>query len=80
MATINDVKQKMLDKMYEMDLTHMNLADAGQYVFILRSLNDIGADSPYQVLMDSCRMAMNNAHTEKPAEAFGLGYAMGGAE
>ena len=78
MATINDVKQKMLDKMYEMDLTHMTLADAGQYVFILRSLNDIGADSPYQALMDSCRTAMNNLRPEKPLEGFnGIGFVGG---
>lgn len=79
MATINDVKQKMLDKMYEMDLTHMTLADAGQYVFILRSLNDIGADSPYQTLMSSCLSAMNNMHPEKPLEGFS-GIALAGGE
>lgn len=78
MATVNDVKQKMLDKMYSMDLTHMALMDAGQYVSILRTLNDIGADSPYQALMDSCRMAMGNARAETPGEAFALGHAMGG--
>lgn len=78
MATVNDVKQKILDKMYSMDLTHMTLMDASQYVCILRTLNDIGADSPYQALMDSCRMAMKNVHAEKPGEAVALGYAMGG--
>lgn len=78
MATINDVKQKMIDKMYSMDLTHMTLMDAGQYVNILRTLNDIGADSPYQALMDSYRMAIGNARAEKPGEAFALGYATGG--
>lgn len=78
MATVNDVKQKMLDKMYSMDLTHMTLMDAGQYVCILRSLNDIGADTPYQALMNSCLTAMSNMRSDKPLEGFGAIDPVGG--
>ena len=80
MATINDVKQKMLDKMYSMDLTHMTLLDAGQYVSILRSLNDIGTDSPYQALMDSCLSAMNHTRCDGFDGGLGTIGVMGGEQ
>lgn len=52
MATITEIKQKMLNKMNEMDLDRMTLADAGQYVMVLRTLSEI-QDKPYhEALMD----------------------------
>ncbi len=80
MATVNDVKQKMLDKMVAMDMTHMSLADMAQYVCILRSLSDLGEASPYQTLMEMYRASANNVYSNRPLVGVTMSAADNGGE
>lgn len=80
MATVNDVKQKMLDRMAAMDMTHMSLADMAQCVCILRSLSDIGDESLCQSLMEMYRTSINNVHSDRPLEGLAMGATDNGGE
>lgn len=74
MANITDVKQKIIDRLMEMDMSNVSIFELGQYVGVLRALADIN-EKPY---MDTLTEMLANIN--KPAEPvpFGIGYAMGG--
>ena len=74
MATISDVKQKMLDRLMEMDISNVSVFEIGQYVGVLRALADIN-EKPY---MDTLTEMMANLSKPKEQAALGVGYAIGG--
>lgn len=78
MATVTDVKHKMLDKLASMDLTHMSLMEVSQYVSILRTLADIGDDSPYNTLMQELRAKLAEMNQPKSDDIPAFGLSTGG--
>ena len=74
MVTISDVKQKMLDRLMEMDMSNVSVFEIGQYVGVLRALADIN-EKPY---MDTLTEMMANLSKPKDQAALGIGYAIGG--
>ena len=52
MATITDVKNRMLDKLAAMDLDKMTLMDANQYVDVLGKLASINEKSYPEMMAD----------------------------
>ena len=74
MATVSDVKQKMLDRLMEMDMSNVSVFEIGQYVGVLRALADIN-EKPY---MDTLTEMMANLSKPKDRAALGIGYAIGG--
>lgn len=74
MVTISDVKQKMLDRLMEMDMSNVSVFEIGQYVGVLRALADIN-EKPY---MDTLTEMMANLSKPNDQAALGIGYAIGG--
>jgi len=74
MATVSDVKQKMLDRLMEMDLSTVSVFEIGQYVGVLRALADIN-EKPY---MDTLTEMMANLSKPKDPAPLGIGCAIGG--
>ncbi len=74
MVTVSDVKQKMLDRLMEMELSNVSVFEMGQYVGILRALADIN-EKPY---MDTLAEMMSNLSNPKDQGPLGIGYAFGG--
>ena len=52
MATITDVKNRMLDKLASMDLDKLTLMDANQYVDVLSKLASINEKSYPEMMAD----------------------------
>lgn len=75
MVTITEIKQKMLDKMSEMDMDQMTLFDAGQYVTILRTLSEITEKTYHEALVDAIQ---TNVFRPTVPEPIRLGNAQGG--
>ena len=74
MANIIDVKQKMLDRLMEMDLSNVSVFEIGQHVGVLRALADIN-EKPY---MDTLSEMMSNISKPKEQMPLGIGCAIGG--
>lgn len=53
MATVNDAKARILDKLAEMDMDSMTLAEAGMYVDILKRITEIGEKSYTDILQET---------------------------
>ncbi len=53
MATVNDAKERILEKLATMDLDNMTLMDAGMYVDILKRITEIGEKSFADILKDT---------------------------
>lgn len=62
MATINDIKSKMLDKMAAMDLDKMTLMDANQYVDILRKISEIGEKTYPEIMAEALTNGFNGCN------------------
>ena len=80
MATISDIRSKVLSRMADMDLSDMSLVDLSMYVDVLRRVSDI-TEKPYmETLMDALGGSFNSCSTAKtsPAEGFALGLVGGG--
>ena len=69
MATVSEVKVKLLDRLMEMDISNVSVFELGQYVGALRALADIN-EKPY---MDTLTEMMSNI--SKPKD---FGCAIGG--
>lgn len=78
MATVNEIKAKLLDKLAAVDMDKMTLADAGQYVEILRRLSEINEKSYMEVLTEMMGKGFNGG-CYGGHEPFVLGMAAGGA-
>lgn len=76
MATITEVKTKMLDRLDAMDLENMTLMDASLYVDVLRKLSDISEKSYMETLMETMEKGFGKSHSM--AEPVALGLATGG--
>lgn len=53
MATVNEAKARILDKLATMDLDNMTLMDAGMYVDILKRITEIGEKSYADVIQET---------------------------
>jgi hypothetical protein len=76
MATITEVKAKMLDKLNSMDLEHMTIMDASLYVDVLRKLSDISEKTYIESLMET--MEKGFGKTNPMPKPMAVGYALGG--
>lgn len=74
MANVTEVKQKILDRLMEMDMSNASIFELGQYVGVLRTLADIN-EKPY---MDTLSEMMASLGKSKDQEPIGIGYALGG--
>ncbi len=74
MANIPDVKQKLLNRLMEMDLSNVSIFELGQYVGVLKALSDIN-EKPY---MDTLTEMMANIGKPKETSPLGIGYTLGG--
>ena len=73
MNDVMSIKQKLLDRMAELDYTNMNLMDLATCINMLRSI----ADMPEKSYMDTLAEVVGKMGGSKPAEGFGTGYAIG---
>ena len=62
MATITDVKNKMLDKLAAMDLDKLTLMDANQYVDVLSKLASINEKSYPEMMADIMAKGFNGCN------------------
>lgn len=62
MATVMEIKNKMLDKMAAMDLDKLTLMDANQYVDILSKLASINEKSYPEILADVMSSGFNSCN------------------
>lgn len=53
MATMADVKNKVLEKMMAMDLESMSFEEVEKYVFTLRTLSDVNDKGYMEMLLDT---------------------------
>ena len=72
MNDVMSIKQKLLDRMAELDYANMNLMDLSACINMLRSL----ADMPEKSYMDTLAEVVGKMGS-KPTEGFGTGYAIG---
>lgn len=77
MATVSEIKARMLEKLASVDLDKMTLADANQYVDILRKLAEMNEKSYTETLTDMLSAGFNGCRAGY--EPFKLGMAVGGA-
>lgn len=76
MATINDAKERILEKLATMDLDSMTLMDAGMYVDILKRLTEIGEKSYTDILQETLEATRKSfAPCNEPVR---LGMGLGG--
>lgn len=76
MATINDAKEQILEKLATMDLDSMTLMDAGMYVDILKRLTEIGEKSYTDILQETLEATRKSfAPCNEPVR---LGMGLGG--
>ena len=76
MATVNDAKARILDKLAEINLDSMTLAEASMYVDILKRIAEIGEKSYADVLqemLEATRKSFNPCN-----EPVRLGMGLGG--
>ena len=73
MNDVMSIKQKLLDRMAELDYTNMNLMDLSACINMLRSL----AEMPEKSYVDSLMEVVGKMGGCKSSEAFGTGYAIG---
>ena len=74
MTNITAVKQKLLDRLMEMDLSNVSIFELGQYVGVLRALADIN-EKPY---MDTISEMMASLNKSKDFVPHDIGYTLGG--
>lgn len=74
MANITGVKQKILDRLMEMDMSNVSIFELGQYVGVLRALADIN-EKPYLDTFTEMMASFNKPKEQKPLDN---GYALGG--
>ena len=74
MANITSVKQKILDRLMEMDMSNVSIFELGQYVGVLRTLADIN-EKPYIDTLSEMMASLNKPKEQSP---LGIGYALGG--
>ncbi len=62
--TVADVKNRMLDKLAEMDLDSMTLMDANLYADVLKKLSDINEKSYTEIMADVFSRGINSCSSE----------------
>lgn len=78
MATVNDAKERILEKLATMDLDNMTLMDAGMYVDILKRITEIGEKSYADILKDTLETTRKSfAPCNEPVR---LGMGLGGVK
>lgn len=78
MATVNDAKERILEKLATMNLDSMTLAEAGMYVDILKRITEIGEKSYADILqetLETTRKSFNPCN-----EPVRLGMGLGGVK
>lgn len=63
MATITDVKKRMLDKLATMDLDKLTLMEANLYVNVLNKLSSINEKSYAEILADVMSQGLNGCNS-----------------
>lgn len=53
MATVNEAKERILEKLATMDMDSMTLMEAGMYVDILKRITEIGEKSYTDILQET---------------------------
>lgn len=78
MATINEAKNRILEKLATMDMDNMTLMDAGMYVDILKRLTEIGEKSYTDILQETLEATRKSfAPCNEPVR---LGMGLGGVK
>ena len=71
MATITDVKNRMLDKLATMDLDKLTLMDANLYADVLNKLSSINEKSYAEILADVMSKGFNGCNAGYPLARLG---------
>lgn len=74
MATVSEVKAKLLDRLMAMDVSNASICEIGQYVGVLKCLSDISDKTYGETLADMVK----SFDRPKPAESATIGYCLGG--
>lgn len=78
MATVNEAKDRILEKLTAMDMDNMTLMDAGMYVDILKRITEIGEKSYTDILQETLEATRKSfAHCNEPVR---LGMGLGGVK
>ena len=74
MATVSEVKGKLLDRLMAMDISNASICEVGQYVGVLKCLSDISDKTYGETLADMVK----SFEKPKAAENAAIGYCLGG--
>lgn len=78
MATVNEAKERILEKLATMDMDSMTLMDAGMYVDILKRITEIGDKSYTDILQETLEATRKSfAPCNEPVR---LGMGLGGVK
>ena len=78
MATVNEAKDRILERLATMDMDKMTLMDAGMYVDILKKITEIGEKSYADILQETLEATRKNfAPCNEPVR---LGMGLGGVK
>ena len=78
MATVNEAKERILEKLATMDMDSMTLMDAGMYVDILKRITEIGEKSYTDILQETLEATRKSfAPCNEPVR---LGIGLGGVK
>ena len=78
MATVNEAKARILDKLATMDMDSMTLMEAGMYVDILKRITEIGEKSYTEILQETLEATRKSFNTGN--EPVRLGMGLGGVK